>query len=417
LAGRAAERLTAAGMRVVNRGDPRAAIRLLQPGVALLPPENRRADELRLEIAGALAETGRFEDSLAMLSDLEADSRERGDLVLEARAELQALDLSFDRGLRDKASLTARLDRASQLAERSGDDRALSRYWGIVGTIALNYDDDYEASVEALDRAFEHATRAGVKRDLYVIGLNRAILALSGTPHLDTALSALQAMLELPDLPLVMRSEVLQRVGLVKAMTGDSPGGRSDVTEARRIFVDLGVILGQPENLRTTAWIARLDGNYAEEVEIIDQILAIVSDPASPSSWDEAAASAQQALALAKLGRLEAARSAIERSEIEPAVRIARYRAVAMARVLAEEGHREEALTAAGNLETDADDSPFPNSRAETYLESGVVAQIAGDRKAAERRAMAAIEVAARKGIVAVELKARALLSGDISRL
>src|SRR6185369_7306308 len=95
LAERAAERLAAAGQRSLNHGDAPSAIQLLESAVAIQPTHD---DGLRLSLARALADAGRFGEARTIALDVATRSRESENVILEARAVVLNLDLELDTG-------------------------------------------------------------------------------------------------------------------------------------------------------------------------------------------------------------------------------------------------------------------------------------------------------------------------------
>ena len=133
LAGRAAERLSAAGRRALWRGDRRAATPLLQRALELTRP-GRLDVQLELDFAEAQFSPRAAAD---IADAAAARARRRGDLVAEAVAHVVAVDyrveFSADPPI-DEWETAAQ--EALPLLEEAQDHAALARVWFVLGQAA-----------------------------------------------------------------------------------------------------------------------------------------------------------------------------------------------------------------------------------------------------------------------------------------
>jgi class 3 adenylate cyclase/tetratricopeptide (TPR) repeat protein len=160
LAVAARRRLTAAGYRAARRQDYHAAVRLLERAAALLAP-----DEIDLalenEIGDALVWIGRADDALQRAEELTERAAAAGDRVGELCGRIRAQLFRRSQGPAETtATLAALLDEALPVFEAVAHDLAL-----YIGYSALAEMEDQrghvDASLEAAERAFSHAQRAG----------------------------------------------------------------------------------------------------------------------------------------------------------------------------------------------------------------------------------------------------------------
>jgi class 3 adenylate cyclase/tetratricopeptide (TPR) repeat protein len=413
LAERAAERLAAAGQRSLNHGDAPSAIQLLESAVAIQPTHD---DGLRLSLARALADAGRFGEARTIALDVATRSRESENVILEARAVVLNLDLELDTGNSVAATFADLLAEARSVVERAGDPLALSTYWRIFSNAEWNLD-RYTASIEAGDRAIRYAEIADDRRALDEARLNRAVALVSGPDRVSAALAGIDALVTAPGVAIMTRAELLEDRGLLKAMSTSWDDARADVAEALRLTNDFGQGRHLPENRRISAWIERLAGDYEEQIVFLDMAIATYQPSASAVSYYGGMLQATRALALAKVRRTAEAREDAERAAGAPGGWVERLRDQAWARIFAEEGRADEAAERARALEAAAPDIPFPFARSEALIESAVVAAMIGDADSAERRGRAAMAVASAKGSLAHQRKAEAVLAGDLARL
>ena len=417
LAHQATERLLASGRRSLDRGDARSAVRLLAAAIAM-QPRNEELDTARLDLAQALADAGRYDESRNLASDVADRSRRSGNIVLEARAVVLGLDAESAGGQAPvAATLGDRLEAARLLVEQSQDALALSTYWRIVAD-AEWITDRFASSVEAADRALALAESTGLAREIDASRIRKSVSIVSGPAPVPAARAELVTMLDAPGSTIVSRSAMLEGRAILAAASGSWDEGRADVAEALRLLEDFGLAGRIADNRRMAAWIERLAGDYDAESSFFDQALEAFQGPSASGSGFGVVLEAGRALALAKRGRVSDARDGAQRADLIVVEGWpARLRDQAWARILVVEGHDDEAAERAQAVETAVTDIPFPFARAEALIETGVVAFMIGDEIAAERRARKALAGALSKESVAHQRKAEALLAGDISNL
>jgi class 3 adenylate cyclase/tetratricopeptide (TPR) repeat protein len=169
LAAAARQRLTDAGRRAARRHDYGAAVRLLERAAALVPqPEVDLL--LESELGQAQFWTGRSEEAIRRAKSLAERAASAGNRVGELCAKIQAavgrVDLDPESGVE---GLDAILAEALPELEAARDHMALYIAYSAVGELAAARERQ-DASLEAYERAFESARRAGYEAS-WILGV------------------------------------------------------------------------------------------------------------------------------------------------------------------------------------------------------------------------------------------------------
>jgi tetratricopeptide (TPR) repeat protein len=238
LAGRASDRLAAAGRRAYERGDLSAETGLLRRAVALAG-ETPGSVSLRLELARALYRSGEVEAAADAAEAARALARGAG----ERGAELLALKELAEQRLwagtaAESVELMAIAAEAIPFFEARGDDAGLTEaWWAIADAEWLRC--QCAESVAALTRAIEHARRAGkahIERTLlHLIG---QALVHGPTPTPET----LSWHEEHRWLETTRPSGGVSR-GQVLGMLGRFEEGRQAILEAEGRMREMGVVV------------------------------------------------------------------------------------------------------------------------------------------------------------------------------
>jgi tetratricopeptide (TPR) repeat protein len=155
----AAGRLRAAGGRALDRGDPGAAVSLLERASGLSPADPSLSDELG--VIWALFQAGRLTDAAARAGAATVRAAEAGDRIGQLRAELARLQvlMHLDPEGRE-GQLGDLVERIRPFFERAGHHAALAS----LEIAALNFEHfrcRFGAAAGAAVRAIEHADAAG----------------------------------------------------------------------------------------------------------------------------------------------------------------------------------------------------------------------------------------------------------------
>jgi class 3 adenylate cyclase/tetratricopeptide (TPR) repeat protein len=159
LADRAAQHLTAAGRRAMNRSDLTAAERLLSRAVDLLPVDSPERHEVQFNLGQVFTDLGEFPRADAVTGELAARARAASDDDLELRVQLlQVVRSDRSAPWQDLQELA---DRAVDRFSGSGDDSGLFYAHWLRGAIHWTNGRAAAAAPEIL-QCLEHARRAGL---------------------------------------------------------------------------------------------------------------------------------------------------------------------------------------------------------------------------------------------------------------
>jgi class 3 adenylate cyclase/tetratricopeptide (TPR) repeat protein len=239
----AAERLGRGGRNALDRGDVRAAARLLGRAVTLVSVDESRRPALLAELADALYYSGRLDESVAALVEAGALARRLGDERLTALARLQELAVIGQIDPSGSAAVSlAETEAIRSTLERVGDAAGLSRAWGLAGRLRF-FLGRAAAAEEAFARSLEEARRAGnadLERQAYEwwAGAKR-----HGPSPVQEALSFLDAVPESAWRNARLATFLAESRGSLKAMEGRFDEARKDIAYARSLADDFGLEL------------------------------------------------------------------------------------------------------------------------------------------------------------------------------
>ena len=243
LAGRAGERLGAAGRRAIAlRGDVSGAANLISRAVSLLPSEHPLRRELLTELGSALMRTGDFSERVDdVLGEALAAAAAAGDKRLELRTLIEREFFRAYAGSDDPSeTIPAVAARAIPLLEELGDDLGLAKAWWLNSEIDLRAG-RWGARAASLERALEHARRAG---DLREAATYVSLLALSLVYGPTPAPEAIQRCERLLDDAQDDRSQeagVRTALAALHAMQGDFERARELWERARAIYEEFAL--------------------------------------------------------------------------------------------------------------------------------------------------------------------------------
>ena len=266
LATRAAERLSGAGGRALERGDPRAASRLLSRAVALETDAGRRA-AMRLRLCNALGDAGTLERYEAMLETGLAEARDAGDVRLRTRFEhlRTALTLISDPRSTAPDAVSSQLRGQADTLRSLGDIEGIAECEYQLATIAWIVG-DAGAFERSAREALEHAIASGNVR-LVGRAVNYVINALlRGPVPLPEALAELQAIRH--HTPLGRGAAAGVRLGeaemLAHAGRFDEASALADAAVAELDDLGLHIDVAAAESIRAIVADARGDLEAAE---------------------------------------------------------------------------------------------------------------------------------------------------------
>ncbi len=163
LARAAAQHLAPAGRRSYERGDMPGAAQLLGRAAELMPADDPERLDLLLVLGYAHGETGAFESADAILAECADRARGIGDRRREWKAIIERwLDVSYvDPAWIDPATRDA--EAALEVFAELGDEAGIAKTWRVISE-ARSWRGRIVDAEEALERAIDHARRAGDRR-------------------------------------------------------------------------------------------------------------------------------------------------------------------------------------------------------------------------------------------------------------
>ena len=379
LATQAAERLGSAGRRAFDRADMAAAATLLSRAVSLLPDDDRSRLELSLYLGRALEDTGDLARAEAELAQAIEGAVALDNQALEFQARLEAvlLQMRTDRDF-TSAKVLEIAKRAIQVFEVLRDDRRLARAW-----TALAYGCHVmckaAATEKALQRALEHARRAGDDRpESASLGLLVGSAFCGPTPAKEGIRRCEEVLARHPD-KRRLASHALAALACLKAMEANFEEARELIARARGILRDLGMTTSVAGSSEMAGFVELLAGDPAAAEKELRAGYETLEQMGEMN--DFAAVAGVLAEAVRAQGREEEAfrlteiceEAARDYPDTQVAWRVTR------AKVLAGRGRVEEAEALAREAVGIAEKTDWLNLHADALMSLGEVLRLAGN--------------------------------------
>ena len=250
---RAAECLAAAGRRALARGDAHAATNLLERALALVPPTDPFGLELARDLTDGLVLAGNFERAdQVTTAAIEAAGDSRHGLVASLmRADIRTF--TEPEGSRERLRDVA--EHALPELEKARDDNGLARAWAAIAWthhLAMRF----EAAIDAFERAFTHARRAGDERQANQALIQIGIELIYGPTPAEEAIKRCDAVLEDASISRWGEMGFMDALAVHEAMLGHFDAARELIERVRTMTEDLGLARGLPDILRAEhGWI------------------------------------------------------------------------------------------------------------------------------------------------------------------
>jgi class 3 adenylate cyclase/tetratricopeptide (TPR) repeat protein len=415
---RAASLLAACGRRALARSDLPASISLLERAIELMPSTDPQRTELLVDLGIASADAGAYSKAESVLAEAIERSAAANDERMRAHAMLVRLSLRLltDPAI-DVEDAEGQATRALQVLEASGDHLGMARAWHVLGWTE-NMRLRTTSRAEALERAAEHARRAGARREELEALYFLASPADHGPMPVEQALRRLDEILDRSGNDQRVESSVLFSVGRLEAMRGRFEQARRAAARSVAILEDLGY-RPQAEASRgeSFGFIETLAGDLvAAERELRRACEAL---QAMGETGIFSTLVADLAVVLCGLGRFEEAGPFIEASRsaaaAEDLLSQAQWR-VARSRVLASEGRGEDAVELARQAVALLEPTDVINFQADTHVQLAQVL-VATNRGAEATQALErALSLYEQKGNIVSADQARRMLA-DLRRL
>jgi class 3 adenylate cyclase/tetratricopeptide (TPR) repeat protein len=262
LAIRAGERLASAGRRALHgRGDLPAGVNLLTRAAAVLPDSHPVRRQILPELGSALMRTGNFGRAESVLTAAMEAASAAGDRRLELRTLIEReffREFTKPEGSVDEMLGVA--EKAIPLLQDLQDDLGLAKAWWLKSEADM-WACQWGARADALERALEHARRAGDPREEATITSLIAVALYYGpTPVADAIRRCEEFLGEALDDRSILAAMASTLAGL-RAMQGDFSEARRLWSEAETIYGDLGLRVRQVVRSLMHAEIEVLAGN------------------------------------------------------------------------------------------------------------------------------------------------------------
>jgi class 3 adenylate cyclase/tetratricopeptide (TPR) repeat protein len=267
---RAAECLAAAGRRALARGDAHAATNLLERAHALVPPADPFGLELAPDLTDALILAGNFEraDQVATAAIEAAEDSRQGLLALLLRSDVR----TFTEPEGSLERLRSVAESALPELEKAHDDKGLARAWAAIAWthhIATRF----QPAIDAFERAFAHARRAGDERQANQALIQIGIELIYGPTPAEEAIKRCDAVLQDASISRWGEMGFMDALAVHEAMLGHFDAARELIERVRTMTEDLGLARGLPFILRAEhGWIVETLAGDAAAAE--DEIRA-----------------------------------------------------------------------------------------------------------------------------------------------
>ena len=412
LARTAAERLAAAGARAFDRGDAVAASNLLGRATALLPnDEPARVERLFLS-ALAIGATGEYAEAESLLTEAIAAAQRLGlrDVEWHARIERLSFQIETDPHWKPE-SIREAVEEAISFFEERGDDRGQIRAWRLLCQMHQMLK-QYGAAEEPIERALEHARRAGdTNEETPSLRFTLHSIRYGPTPVSEGIRRAAEILERTDDR--WVEAYAQRCLGSLAAMEGRFEEARRLVGDALAIYDDLGLEMQMAHTAeQESAYLEMLDDDpTAAERELRQAYEAFDKVGLTNSA---ASAAGYLGLALCAQGRYEEAarfagisESAAVANDVNTQIVWRRVRA----RVLSRQGALESAETVGGEAARLAKKTDALDDHGDTLIDLADVLRVVGRGDEAATAIAEAVRLYERKGNLVSAAKAAALLA------
>jgi class 3 adenylate cyclase/tetratricopeptide (TPR) repeat protein len=236
---RAAEKLSNAGRRALERGDLPAAVGLLRRSIDVLPEESARRVELMVDLADGLLQQGAFDECKAVLDNAREIATRLGEARLQARVELiEAGRAQFVGGEGVAARAMQTVADATPILEAAGDSAGLARgaRLAMYTQVMLGHFTDATAWAEEI---VVHAREANERRLVSRSVVPIAYILVHGPEPVPGALRRCQELIEGVSGDRKVEAILLGALAQLKAMHDQPDEARALYRRAQEILQEL----------------------------------------------------------------------------------------------------------------------------------------------------------------------------------
>jgi tetratricopeptide (TPR) repeat protein len=237
---RAAGLLAATGRRAMAHRDLPASLGLLERAAALTPEADPHRTELLVDLGLAASEAGAYARAEAAFAEALERSVADNDERLRAHAVLARLNLRIVTDpTQDLEDARQQAERAIEVLEAAGDDLGLARAWNVLAWVN-NVRLRTAARQECLERAIEHAHRAGARREEFEALFYLASPIAHGPMPVEEGLRRLDEILVRSGGDRTVESSVCLTLAYLNAMLGRFGQAREAAARSVAILEELG---------------------------------------------------------------------------------------------------------------------------------------------------------------------------------
>jgi tetratricopeptide (TPR) repeat protein len=236
-------------------------VNLLTRASALLPEEHPTRLAALPELGSALMRTGDFARSESTWDDALRGAIATGDKRLELRILIEReFFRTFAQENASPDQLVAVAETAIPLLEELGDELGLSKAWWLLAEADV-FAARWRARAAALERALEHARRAGDTRDEATLVSQLAQALAFGPTPVDEAISRCEELRRSTPDDSAVDAGVASTIATLLAMRGDFEEARALCARARDVLDELGLRPASAGRSLPAGWIELLAGD------------------------------------------------------------------------------------------------------------------------------------------------------------
>ena len=413
LATRAATRLGSAGRRAARAREDATAANLLGRASKLFGAETRERLELLPLVAQALEGTANHARAGDLYEEALEGAKANGDRAVEGRARLGRAHVWFVANPEISTDdIITETERAIDLLQEAGDERALAEAWRLVGE-ARAYQGRAAEGQQALERALTHVTPETAPRSWNALLFATGMCRLDGPSPLDQAVAYAQERLEFARARELraLEADMLHVLGIAEGRRGRFGPGRQAIASSTAISEELGLAYMAQWSKRSLGQLELAAGDPAAAERALRGSQEVLIEMGLNSSLGETVV--PLAAALHAQGRYAEAAETLQSVKEEWAsgdASIDAPRLAVRARLLAAEGldiQAERAVVRALRL---VDRTDWACLQADTLLTHAEVLRTTDRLADAEPSLRRALQIAGAKGYAVAESRARALL-------
>jgi tetratricopeptide (TPR) repeat protein len=389
------------------RGDAAAAVSLLQRAADIADevPDPRGA--ILIDLGIALREAGSLDTSEAILTGAADAARTSGDLGIEAQARIE---WGFTRLLRWEGveELRGVADETLPVLEELGADAGIARALSLAGQIEY-FRCQVSAAEDLLDRALEHAQRAGDRQQARSIVSYLAATNLDGPRHAEAAIARLDDLSHQLQGDLTLAGFIATSRAPLEAMLGHFEQARELALRGRAEHDELGRRLAATFAQIQSGTVELLAGNPEAAERELRGVFDVLEDMGGTSvlAWVTALLG-QSVLAQGKLAEAERHAAAAQEMTAEGDIFSQVEWRILQASLLARAGRAMEAEALAGEAVRIAEATDALNLRADAFAVLGASLDASGRPEEARATRAEAERLWERKGNRAAILRHRA---------